>query len=400
MKREFDVLIAGAGMVGLTVALLLARGDTNDQLNISVVDAGVVPEFTPGQDVSLRVSAISSGTASLLARIGAWNAIADARACPFRDMVVWDASGSVEGPETLRFEAAEFAVSQLGYIVENILLQDSLLAALDSTNVCMNFATAVKSVKKCEDRYIVEYGDGKTMTPELLIGADGASSLVRNSAGITVKTWKYTQSAFVTHLQPATSHRNTAWQRFHTDGPVALLPLDDGRVSTVWTTTPEQAEMLLEAPDPQLESLLTEATDNVLGRLMAAGPRASFPLKSQHADRYVLEGLALVGDAAHAVHPLAGQGANLGLADAEALAHVIGEALAANEHPGDLPILRRYERERKTANKTMLHFIDGLNRLFSNDSTPLARLRGSGMALFNRSGPIREHAVRVALGIR
>ena len=400
MKREFDVLIAGAGMVGLTVALLLARGDTNDQLNISVVDAGVVPEFTPGQDVSLRVSAISSGTASLLARIGAWNAIADARACPFRDMVVWDASGSVEGPETLRFEAAEFAVSQLGYIVENILLQDSLLAALDSTNVCMNFATAVKSVKKCEDRYIVEYGDGKTMTPELLIGADGASSLVRNSAAITVKTWKYTQSAFVTHLQPATSHRNTAWQRFHTDGPVALLPLDDGRVSTVWTTTPEQAEMLLEAPDPQLESLLTEATDNVLGRLMAAGPRASFPLKSQHADRYVLEGLALVGDAAHAVHPLAGQGANLGLADAEALAHVIGEALAANEHPGDLPILRRYERERKTANKTMLHFIDGLNRLFSNDSTPLARLRGSGMALFNRSGPIREHAVRVALGIR
>ncbi len=400
MKREFDVLIAGAGMVGLTVALLLARGDTDDQLNISVVDAGVVPEFTPGQDVSLRVSAISSGTAALLARIGAWNAIADARACPFRDMVVWDASGSVEGPETLRFEAAEFAVSQLGYIVENILLQDSLLAALDSTNVCMNFATAVKSVKKCEDRYIVEYGDGKTMTPELLIGADGASSLVRNSAAITVKTWKYTQSAFVTHLQPAASHRNTAWQRFHTDGPVALLPLDDGRVSTVWTTTPEQAEMLLEAPDPQLESLLTEATDNVLGRLMAAGPRASFPLKSQHADRYVLEGLALVGDAAHAVHPLAGQGANLGLADAEALAHVIGEALAANEHPGDLPILRRYERARKAANKTMLHFIDGLNRLFSNDSTPLARLRGTGMALFNRSGPIREHAMRVALGIR
>jgi 2-octaprenylphenol hydroxylase len=400
MKREFDVLIAGAGMVGLTVALLLAQGDTNDQLNISVVDAGVVPEFKPGQDVSLRVSAISSGTVSLLARIGAWNAIADARACPFRDMVVWDASGSVEGPETLHFDAAEFAVSQLGYIVENILLQDSLLAALDSTSVCMHFATAVKSVQKCEDRYIVEYGDGKTMTPELLIGADGASSLVRNSAGITVKTWKYTQSAFVTHLQPATSHRNTAWQRFHTDGPVALLPLDDGRVSTVWTTTPEQAEMLLKAPDPQMESLLTEATDNVLGSLTAAGPRASFPLKSQHADRYVLQGLALVGDAAHAVHPLAGQGANLGLADAEALAHVIGEALAANEHPGDLPILRRYERERKTANKTMLHFIDGLNRLFSNDSTRLARLRGTGMALFNRSGPIREHAVRVALGIR
>ena len=154
------------------------------------------------------------------------------------------------------------------------------------------------------------------------------------------------------------------------------------------------------APDEQMEALLTEATDSVLGMLTAAGPRASFPLKSQHADRYVLDGLALVGDAAHAVHPLAGRGANLGLADTEALAHVIGVALAANEHPGDMPILRRYERDRKAANKTMLYFIDGLNRLFSNDSTPLARLRGTGMALFNRSGPIREHAVRVALGIR
>ena len=400
MKREFDIVIAGAGIVGLTIAVLLARGDTNDQLNISLIDAGSKPVFTPGQDVSLRVSAIASGTASLLARIGAWNAIADTRACPFRDMVVWDATGSVEGPETLRFEAAEFAVSQLGFIVENILLQDSLLAVLDSTNVSMNFATPVKSVKKSGDRYIVEYGEGKTIKPELLIGADGASSFVRNSAGITVKAWKYMQSAFVTHLQPESSHRNTAWQRFHKNGPVALLPLDDGRVSTVWTTTPAQADLLSKAPDEQMEALLTEATDSVLGMLTAAGPRASFPLKSQHADRYVLDGLALVGDAAHAVHPLAGQGANLGLADAEALAHVIGVALAANEHPGDMPILRRYERDRKAANKTMLYFIDGLNRLFSNDSTPLARLRGTGMALFNRSGPIREHAVRVALGIR
>ena len=400
MNREFNILVAGAGMVGLTIALRLAQSKTNDQLNISVVDAGRRPEFTLGRDVSLRVSAIASGTASLLARIGAWDAIADTRACPYRDMKVWDATGSVEGPETLRFEAAEFAVSQLGFIVENILLQDSLLAVLDSTNVSINFETPIKSVKKCGDRYVVEYGDGKTMTPELLIGADGASSFVRNSAGITVKSWKYPQTAFVTHLQPELNHRNTAWQRFLTNGPVALLPLDDGRVSTVWTTTPEQAEMLSKAPDGQMESLLTEATDSVLGNLTASGPRGSFPLKSQHADRYVLDGLALVGDAAHAVHPLAGQGANLGLADAEALSNVIAEALAASEHPGDFPILRRYERERKAANKTMLHFIDGLNRLFSSESTPLARLRGAGMALFNKSGPIREHAVQVALGIR
>jgi len=400
MNREFDILIAGAGMVGLTVALLLAQGDANDQLRITLVDAGKRPSFSPGQEVSLRVSAIASGTASLLARVGAWDGIADTRACPYRDMKVWDALGSVEGPETLRFDAAEFAVPQLGFIVENILIQDALLGLLHSTNVSINFETRIRTVQKCGDRYVVEYGDGQTMTPELLLGADGAASLVRNSAGITVKTWKYAQSALVTHLQPELSHRNTAWQRFLTTGPVALLPLNDGRVSTVWTTTPEHAEALSTMPEEQLAALLTDATDGVLGKLAVAGPRGSFPLKSQHADRYVLDGLALLGDAAHAVHPLAGQGANLGLADARVLAEVIVEALAAGEHPGDLPILRRYERARKAANKSMLHFIDGLNRLFSNESTPLARLRGAGMALFNKSGPIREYAVQVALGIK
>ncbi len=400
MNREFDILIAGGGMVGLAVALALLQGDASDQCKITVVDAGKRPAFSPGQEVSLRVSAIASGTASQLASLGAWDSIAEARVCPYRDMKVWDATGSVEGPETLRFDAADFAVPQLGFIVENILIQDALLSLLDAANVSINFETPIRSVQKCGNRYVVEYGNGETMKPELLIGADGASSFVRNSAGITVRSWQFPQTALVTHLQPELSHRNTAWQRFLANGPVALLPLRDGRVSTVWTTTPEQAEELLNATDDQMASLLTEATDSVLGNLSAAGPRGSFPLKSQHADRYVLDGLALVGDAAHAVHPLAGQGANLGLADARVLAAVIAEALAAGEHPGDLPILRRYERARKVANKSMLHFINGLNRLFSNESTPLARLRGAGMALFNKSGPIRDYAVQVALGIR
>jgi 2-octaprenylphenol hydroxylase len=400
MNREFDILIAGGGMVGLTIALLLAQGDTNEQLDITLVDAGDRPLFDPDQDVSLRVSAIASGTASLLERLGVWQKIAEARACPYRDMRVWDALASVEGPETLRFEAAEFAVPQLGFIVENILIQDALLTALDATNVTINFATRIRSVQKSGDRYVVEYGDGQTMKPELLIGADGTSSFVRNSASITVKSWEYSQTAFVTHLQPESSHRNTAWQRFLTNGPVALLPLSDGRVSTVWTTTPEQAQELKDTTEDELASLLTDATDGVLGNLAVSGPRGAFPLKSQHANRYVLAGLALAGDAAHAVHPLAGQGANLGLADARVLADAITGALAAGEHPGDLPVLRRYERARKFANKSMLHFIDGLNRLFSNESTPLARLRGAGMALFNKSGPIREFAVQVALGIR
>ena len=400
MKRKFDILIAGGGMVGLTIALLLAQRDARKQLDITLVDAGKKPSFSSDDDVSLRVSAIATGTATLLADAGVWDSIAETRACPYRDMRVWDATGSVDGPEALRFEAAEFAVPQLGFIVENVLIQHALLEALGKTDVSINYETRLKSVKKCGHRYAVEYGDGEEAMPELLIAADGASSFVRNSAGISVKTWKYSQSAFVTHLESEESHLDTAWQRFLPDGPVALLPLQDDRVSTVWSTTPEKAEELLSASDDEVGALLTDATDSVLGTLTVAGPRGSFPLKSQHADRYVMEGLALVGDAAHAVHPLAGQGAHLGMADAAALANEIAAALEAGDHPGDLPVLRRYARARKAANKSMLYFIDGLNRLFSNEITPLARLRGIGMALFNKSGPIREYAVQVALGMK
>ncbi len=400
MKRQFDIVIVGAGMVGLTLANLLAQSERHDALNILLIDAGKKPAFAADSDVSLRVSAIASGSTELLARIGVWDDIVNTRACPYRDMRVWDAPGNVEGPETLCFDAAEFAVPQLGFIVENVLIQGALLKHLESSAVTVRFETPITSLNKVGDRYEVELAGGELLASDLLIGADGAASFVRTSAAIGITAWQYSQTAFVTHLQPEKSHRNTAWQRFLKTGPIGLLPLIDGRVSTVWSTTAAQAAAALDASDEQLQVMLTNATDNVLGKLTPSGPRGSFPLKAQHADQYVLPGLALVGDAAHAVHPLAGQGANLGLADAETLASVITAALAANENPGDLPTLRKYERARKGANQTMLHFIDGLNRLFSNDSTSLARLRGTGMRLFNRSGPIRARAVQVALGIR
>jgi 2-octaprenylphenol hydroxylase len=314
-------------------------------------------------------------------------------------MKVWDAAGSVDGPETLTFDAAEFAVAELGFIVENDLIQKQLAGNLESQEVDVKFSTKITSLEASAERYSIELDSGTVLQSDLLIGADGARSFVRASAGISVKSWPYPQKAFVTHLQPERSHEHTAWQRFLETGPIGLLPLSDGRVSTVWSTTPELAEGALAATDKELQTMLGEATDGVLGVLTPAGPRGAFPLRAQHADQYVLPGLALIGDAAHTVHPLAGQGVNLGFADAAALAAVIAEAIAESEEPGDLPVLRRYERARKGDNKTMLHFVDGLNRLFSNDSEGLARIRGAGMRLFNKSGPIRQHAVQVALGI-
>ena len=398
MKKRFDIVIVGAGMVGLTIACLLAASRASGKIALRVIDAGSRAQFNADEDVSLRVSAISIGSMNTFADIRVWDAVRAQRACAYRDMRVWDAGGHADGPETLRFDAADFAVPELGFIVENDLIQHCLQDRLESLGIAVEFGTRIAAVKREARRFAVETG-GETLHPDLLIAADGGASFVRTSVGIPVSAWRYRQDAFVTHLRPERSHRNTAWQRFLPTGPVALLPLCDGRVSTVWSTTPAQAEAAAAAGDEELGDMLSEATDHVLGHLRPAGPHGAFPLRAQHASRYVMPGLALVGDAAHSVHPLAGQGANLGIADARVLAQVVSTAMGAGEHPGDMPVLRRYERARKGANRTMLYFVDSLNRLFAIDASPVARLRGIGMRLFNSSGPIRQRAVQVALGI-
>lgn len=397
MNRHYDVVIVGAGMVGLAAASLLAG---NPRLRITVIDAGSRPDFSPDEDYALRVSAIAPGSIEILSRTGAWADIAATRVSPYRDMKVWDAAGDVDGPETLTFDAAEFAVPQLGFIVENALIRQSLLNSLAQSDAKLIFDAPIDVVTRDEHRFELTLASGEKFWPDLLIGADGARSFVREAAGIAISSWPHAQKAFVTCLSPEREHRETAWQRFLEDGPIGLLPLRDGRISIVWSTTPERAEEALSMPDSELSELLTGITDGVLGKLTPTGPRGAFPLQSQHAAEYVQDGLALIGDAAHTVHPLAGQGVNLGFADAEQLASAVTAALAADENPGDLRVLRRYERARKGANRTMLSFVDGLNRLFSNDSTPLVRLRGVGMYVFNHSGPIRSRAVQTALGIR
>ena len=246
----------------------------------------------------------------------------------------------------------------------------------------------------------VRLESGESLKTDLLIGADGARSFVRSSAGVITKSWSHEQKALVTILRTEHGHGDTAWQRFLETGPIGILPLSDGRVSIVWSTTPVQADDALSMPDDELSALLADVSGSVLGGIEVSGPKGAFPLLSQHAESYVQDGLALIGDAAHSIHPLAGQGVNLGLADANVLANEILSALDRDEVPGDMPVLRRYERARKGANRTMLHFLSFLNQLFSNESRALARLRGTGMFLFNKSGPIRERAVETALGIR
>jgi len=384
MKRQFDITIVGGGITGLSLAALLARGRQADALRITVIDAGLRPEFSADDDVSLRVSAIANGSAELLDSVGAWSAILQARVSPYESMCVWDENDVLDSAASLRFDASEFAVAQLGFITENVLVQHALLQVLDECRVELQFRTKIESLPEAD----------------LLIGADGARSIVRELAGIESRQWPYQQTALVTHLTTERPHEATARQRFLRDGPLGMLPLADGRISVVWSTTPDVAKQAMGASDDELGQMLTEASDAVLGELTVAGPRGAFPLCAQHAENYVLPGVALIGDAAHAIHPLAGQGANLGLQDAAELARVVETAIEAGLHPGDRPVLRPYERARKGANLTMLHLMTGLNRLFTSDSMLLGEVRTAGMKLFNRSGPVRERAVKVALGVK
>ena len=399
MNRRYDVVVVGGGITGLMAATLLARGPHKETLDITLIDAASRPSYDSDGEVALRVSAIARGSAELFDSVEAWDFVAATRASAYDSMRVWDENDAPDSASALHFDAAEFAVPQLGFIVENALLQESLLRQLDATDTEVRFEVRIESLRRKARQFYVELEGGEILAADLIIGADGARSFVRSAAGIEANEWSYEQTAFVTHLRPDLPHKSTAWQRFLRTGPLGILPLEDGRVSVVWSTAPEQAEAALDASDEATGRMLSDASDYVLGDLEVAGPKGTFPLCARHATSYVLPNLALIGDAAHSIHPLAGQGANLGLQDAAELAAVVSQAIGEGLHPGDRPVLRRYERARKGANGTMLHFMTGLNRLFTTDSRVLGEIRAAGMRAFNRGGPIREHAVKVALGV-
>jgi ubiquinone biosynthesis UbiH/UbiF/VisC/COQ6 family hydroxylase len=393
MKRTFDIVIIGAGMTGLGLAALLAR---DSRINVRVIDRAPLPAFDFADDIGLRVSALAPATVELLEGVGAWARIAG-RASRFERMQVWDAASAPDGPATVTFDADEFAATELGYIAENELVRYALYESLQGTGVVFEFDQELDGFEQRSDGWEIRLGD-RRVDAMLLVGADGVRSNVRKAAGIDTTETRYEQTALVTHLESERPHGSTARQRFLDSGPIGLLPLADGRTSVVWSTSPEEADAALRLDDLSLGQRLTEVSDQVLGTLQVAGPRGSFPLVAAHAERYVDSGLALVGDAAHSIHPLAGQGVNLGFADVAELAATIRSALDAGEFPADRPVLRRYERSRRGANAGMLQLVTGLNRLFASDSAIIGQLRRAGMQLFNSSGPVRRRAVDIAFG--
>ncbi|MBD3670212.1 MAG: UbiH/UbiF/VisC/COQ6 family ubiquinone biosynthesis hydroxylase [Gammaproteobacteria bacterium] len=389
---QYDVVIVGGGMVG--AALACALGDS--ALKVAVVEGREPDLGWPREDYDIRVSAITRASQHLFENLGVWEGMCQRRVSAYTDMHVWDATGRGE----IHFDSADIGEPDLGHIIENSVIQSVLLTRLaELENIDLLCPLSIESMEFDGRAYTLVAGDGRQLQARLLVGADGARSRVREQAGIAAKGWSYEQSAVVCTVTTAQSHRNTAWQRFMPSGPLAFLPLTENRSSIVWSTTPQQAEALLALDETAFCRALGEAFEFRLGEVTSTGPRGAFPLGLSHAEHYVQNGLALVGDAAHTIHPLAGQGVNLGLADAAALAEVLLEAHAARKDIGSLAVLRRYERWRRSENLAMMATMDGFKRLFSNNSAPLRWLRNLGLGLTNSLGPVKNSLMRQAMGL-
>ncbi|MGH8504451.1 MAG: UbiH/UbiF/VisC/COQ6 family ubiquinone biosynthesis hydroxylase [Stenotrophobium sp.] len=381
-----EAVVVGGGIVGAALTLALHRAG----VDVALLERGAQPQAWRAQDDDLRVYAISRTSARFLDALGVWAEIASRRISAYRAMRVWD-----EHPESaLQFDAAELAVPELGHIVENSLMLDALWRKLELVPRYLN--ACVKGLVVEDDAARLTLADGRAIAAKLVLAADGAESQLRLWAGIECLRWNYPQQAVVCHVKTERPHGGVASQRFLPEGPLAFLPLADGRSSIVWSAT--HAEELLALNDADFCNRLAAAVQFQFGAILGTTRRVAYPLRLLHASRYVQPRLALVGDAAHVVHPLAGQGVNMGLADAAALVDVIVEARKRSADIGALRGLKRYERTRKADNLEMLAMTDGLHRAFGHRSAAWDRLRNAGMSAVNRLTPLKNLLARRAAG--
>jgi 2-octaprenylphenol hydroxylase len=394
--RRRSALVIGGGPVGLATAALLSGN--GHHFDVRLIDPRPAAHWDPA-DIDLRVYALSRASQHILAAAGAWDSIVSRRAGPYRRMVVCE--GDLAAPiGHISFDSAEIGEPDLGHIVEDRLIRACLreqLAARSNVDLC--FGTGLAALHVDAERVEATTDAGQTLRADVVVAADGSASTVRTLLGFSASTRDYDQAAVVAHVASAQPHGQTAWQRFLASGPVALLPLADGRSSVVWSTGLAQAEALLRATDTEFLASLEQATGAVLGEFRSVGPRASFPLRVLHAHSYSHPRVALIGDAAHTVHPLAGQGMNLGMLDAAVLAEVLSNSVTAGDDPGDLRVLKRYERRQKGRNLRALFLMDALHRGFTQAGPLLAPLRVAGLSAVDRLPGAKRVLMYEALGL-
>ncbi|WP_341503033.1 UbiH/UbiF/VisC/COQ6 family ubiquinone biosynthesis hydroxylase [Gallaecimonas sp. GXIMD4217] len=387
--NETDVLINGAGMVGAALALMLARGG----LRVTLVD-GVEPSSDFDAIADTRVSAISDASRALLEGLGAWQHIE--RTGPYADMHVWEQDSSA----AIHFSAAEIQADLLGHIVENRQIQLALWRQLRlEANVSLICPASLASFARSEQHLLATLDNGQLVSARLLVGADGAHSRVRELADMPVSFRDYGHHALVATVQTQEPHQHTAWQVFKPLGPLALLPLwQQDQCSIVWSTTPEEAKALMALDDDGFNQRLRLAFDNRLGATRVLSKRQCFPLRARFARDFVQERIALVGDAAHTIHPLAGQGVNLGFKDAIALASHLLSARALDKDPGSLKVLAPYGRERKTDALAVLAAMGALKNGFVSGNPLVKFARRLGLSGVDRLPPLKRLFIDEARG--
>jgi len=391
MNVNYDVIIVGGGMVGSTLACALAESS----LKIAVIEKTIPDDLKPDDEYDLRVSAISHSSKNVFDYLGVWSGIEKRRCCAYEKMHVWDAQGDGE----VTFDAADSGVTELGHIVENRVIQLALLERIKShNNIELISGLAVKEIiyEAGNSQLVLE--DGQTLIARLLAGADGANSMVRAAADIDLDIAEYDQKGIVSVVTPEKRHSDTAWQRFLTTGPLAFLPLSNAQCSIVWSADSAEAERLMQLDDENFSKELSHAFDGKLGGINRVSKRAAFPLIRRHAKEYIKPGLVLVGDAAHTIHPLAGQGVNLGLMDAASLAEVILNAIRCRRNYAAYHTLRKYERWRRGENQLMMFSMSGFKNLFGNDDTLMTKIRNFGLNLVQKNDMAKNILMRRAMG--
>ncbi|KAF3981106.1 MAG: UbiH/UbiF/VisC/COQ6 family ubiquinone biosynthesis hydroxylase [Methylococcales symbiont of Hymedesmia sp. n. MRB-2018] len=392
-QKRFEVIVVGGGLVGATTACALAQ---------SGIDVALMDMFNPQRQwtddsVDLRVSALTKASQNILETLAVWKGMVERGVSPYKDMRVWDAKANGE----LHFDCADTEFNALGHIVENRVTVASLWDKLETLS-CATCITDVKvsQMQLTQNGRTILLEDGRQFDAELVIAADGRDSSLRSMVGIDVTGWSYKQDGLVATISTENSHQMTAWQRFLDEGPLAFLPLRNGQCSIVWTLASDTAKAYLQLSEQDFLKQLEQASAGILGGMLKTSSRAAFPLRFQYAKQYTENHFALVGDAAHAMHPLAGQGANAGLLDAAALSELVIKTKRADRPLTSAKYLRQYERWRKGDNLLMMSSMELINKIFAIDALPLISLRSAGMNLINKTSAVKALFNNHAMGLR
>ena len=408
MSSAFDVVIVGAGMVGATVACGLARSN----LKVAIIDPQPPQPYQADEVPHIRVSAISYASEQVLKHVGAWNGIASKRLCPYRRLAVNELPAtqglSARLPDIshwarTEFNALDIGQGYLGHIIENDIVHLALHEQMHKlTSLSIFCPDEIVGMHLDREPRQLQLAKGGKLSARLVIGAEGANSMVRQQAGIGQSREQYTQQAFVCTVSYQGAQEDITWQSFTPHGPIAFLPLSDvgntHYASLVWYDFPESISRLKALPEDDLIAFFQKAYPAELPKLLSIIERASFPLFRSHAFDYVKPGIALAGDAAHTINPLAGQGVNLGLMDAAVLIEVLIQANMNNEDIASKTVLKRYQQARKKENQLMMATMDAFYFGFSNNILPLRIIRNIGLGLANHAGIAKQQVMRYAIG--